>query len=101
MTKGVRMKPCDAGLHAQRFDHLEHAMVSHALLTPPSALDLEPHDEEWVVRRGISPLCSEVLRHDDSGHFGERYGRFVAALAAHPPQAELWKVVADVQADHL
>jgi hypothetical protein len=34
---------------AQSFDHLEHAMIPHALLTPPSGLDLESHDEERVA----------------------------------------------------
>ncbi|HUM14644.1 MAG TPA: hypothetical protein VL086_03050 [Candidatus Nitrosotalea sp.] len=61
MPKRMRMKLGEPCLLTQSLDHLEDPVVSHALLTPPSAFDLESHDEERLGGRRTRTLRSQVL----------------------------------------
>jgi hypothetical protein len=99
VTEGMWMKLGQSCLLAQRLDQLEYSMVSHALLTPSSALDLEPHHEEGRAGERIWSFSNQVFGQDSPAYLRKWHGGFMTALATHPPQTELRQIVPNIQTD--
>src|SRR5206468_5938556 len=101
VTERMRVKLGETRPPAEGLDDLPDPVVGHTTLLPVAAAASVTHHKHGVLTATTNPLLREVLGHRDFRHLGERDSRLVPALATHPPQTELRRVVADVEGDHL